>query len=125
MINAAAGHHITEGRWLRDGRYLNSYLRYFYKEDRPDHKTVRRHPKHADTGRIEVDVLDGDKSNGRSDGGDGDGDGGDGDGDEYGGDDGGGLINRNEEDSYVNSSKNANRDKCLPKNPTGPGKPRR
>jgi hypothetical protein len=28
-INAAAGHHIYEGRWLRDRRYLDDYIRYW------------------------------------------------------------------------------------------------
>lgn len=28
-INAAAGHHIYEGRWLRDHRYLDDYLTYW------------------------------------------------------------------------------------------------
>ncbi len=29
VINAASGHHITEGSWLRDSKYMDSYLRYF------------------------------------------------------------------------------------------------
>jgi hypothetical protein len=29
-INAASMHHIMEGRWLRDPRYMNSYVRYLY-----------------------------------------------------------------------------------------------
>jgi hypothetical protein len=28
-IDAAAGHHLYEGRWLRDGRYLDDYLDYW------------------------------------------------------------------------------------------------
>ncbi|MCI2416086.1 discoidin domain-containing protein [Saccharopolyspora sp. K220] len=30
-IAAAAGHHLTEGRWLRDRRYLDDYLRYWLR----------------------------------------------------------------------------------------------
>ena len=28
-INAAAGHHVYEGRWVRDQRYLDDYIRYW------------------------------------------------------------------------------------------------
>ncbi|WP_248965395.1 MGH1-like glycoside hydrolase domain-containing protein [Sphaerisporangium perillae] len=28
-INAAAGHHVYEGRWVRDGTYLDDYLRFW------------------------------------------------------------------------------------------------
>ena len=31
VINAASGHHIAEGSWLRSSKYINSYLRYFFK----------------------------------------------------------------------------------------------
>ena len=31
VINAASGHHIAEGSWLRDPKYMNSYLNYFFK----------------------------------------------------------------------------------------------
>jgi hypothetical protein len=30
-INAAAGHHLYEGRWLRDTRYLDDYLDYWLR----------------------------------------------------------------------------------------------
>jgi len=30
-INAASMHHIYEGRWLRDQRYMNGYISYLYK----------------------------------------------------------------------------------------------
>ena len=30
VINAASGHVIAEGSWLRDGKYMDSYLRYFF-----------------------------------------------------------------------------------------------
>ena len=29
-INAAAGHHIREGRWIRDPRYMDSYTRFWF-----------------------------------------------------------------------------------------------
>jgi len=29
-INAAAGHHILEGRWIKDRRYLDGYINYMY-----------------------------------------------------------------------------------------------
>jgi hypothetical protein len=29
-INAASMHHIYEGRWLRDARYMNGYIDYLY-----------------------------------------------------------------------------------------------
>ena len=29
-INAAAGHHIREGRWIRDPQYMDSYIRFWY-----------------------------------------------------------------------------------------------
>ena len=31
-INASAGHHIYEGRWLKDSRYLEDYIRFWYKK---------------------------------------------------------------------------------------------
>eukprot|EP01051_Picozoa_sp_SAG22_P014595 SAG22_NODE_1795_length_3553_cov_5.156051_1_plen_408_part_00 len=31
VINAASGHHIAEGSWLRGSKYMDSYLRYFYQ----------------------------------------------------------------------------------------------
>lgn len=31
-INAASGHHIYEGRWLRDDRYMKSYITYLNQE---------------------------------------------------------------------------------------------
>ncbi len=31
-INAAAMHHIYEGRWLKDNRYLNGYINYLYRD---------------------------------------------------------------------------------------------
>lgn len=31
-INAASMHHIYEGRWLRDDRYINSYINYLYQQ---------------------------------------------------------------------------------------------
>jgi Mannosylglycerate hydrolase MGH1-like glycoside hydrolase domain/NedA-like, galactose-binding domain/Glycosyl hydrolase family 65, C-terminal domain len=31
-INAASMHHIYEGRWLRDGRYMDGYINYLYQE---------------------------------------------------------------------------------------------
>src|SRR5215510_4675975 len=30
-INAASMHHIYEGRWLRDGRYMDGYINYLYQ----------------------------------------------------------------------------------------------
>jgi hypothetical protein len=30
-ISCALGHHIAEGRWLRDGRFLNDYIRFWYR----------------------------------------------------------------------------------------------
>lgn len=32
-ISAAAGHHIAEGRWIRDTRYLDDYIRYWLVGD--------------------------------------------------------------------------------------------
>lgn len=32
-ISAAAGHHIAEGKWLRDTRYLDDYINYWLKGD--------------------------------------------------------------------------------------------
>jgi hypothetical protein len=32
-ISAAAGHHIAEGRWIRDRRYLDDYIRYWLTGD--------------------------------------------------------------------------------------------
>jgi hypothetical protein len=32
-ICAAAGHHIAEGRWIRDQRYLDDYIRYWLTGD--------------------------------------------------------------------------------------------
>ena len=38
-INAAAGHHIYEGRWLRNGRkYLTDYVKYFLDNPRRGHQ---------------------------------------------------------------------------------------
>jgi hypothetical protein len=31
-INAAAMHHIYEGRWLKDDRYMNSYINYMFQQ---------------------------------------------------------------------------------------------
>ena len=31
-INCAAGHHIMEGRWLRDRRYISDYSRFWFSE---------------------------------------------------------------------------------------------
>lgn len=31
-INAASMHHIYEGRWLKDDRYINGYINYLYQE---------------------------------------------------------------------------------------------
>lgn len=31
-INAAAGHHLYEGRWLRDGRFLDGYSRFWFTD---------------------------------------------------------------------------------------------
>lgn len=31
VINAASGHHISEGRWLRNAKYMDSYLHYFLR----------------------------------------------------------------------------------------------
>ena len=31
-INAASMHHIYEGRWLRDDRYMNGYINYLYQD---------------------------------------------------------------------------------------------
>ena len=33
-INCATGHHIMEGRWLRDGRYVDDYLRFMLRQGR-------------------------------------------------------------------------------------------
>src|SRR5262249_40574796 len=30
-ISCAAGHHIDEGRWLRDRRYLDDYIRFWFR----------------------------------------------------------------------------------------------
>lgn len=35
VINAAAGHHIMEARWLREPTVANSYLRYFFDRRAP------------------------------------------------------------------------------------------
>jgi hypothetical protein len=32
-INAAAGHHIREGRWIRDPQYMDSLIRFWYQCD--------------------------------------------------------------------------------------------
>lgn len=31
-INAASMHHIAEGRWLKDSRYVNNYIHYLYQQ---------------------------------------------------------------------------------------------
>ena len=36
VITAALGHHVAEGRWLRDKSITESYLRYSYREDRTE-----------------------------------------------------------------------------------------
>ncbi len=33
-INCATGHHVMEGRWLRDGRYLDDYIRFMLRQGR-------------------------------------------------------------------------------------------
>ena len=37
-INAAAMHHIYEGRWLKDNRYIDSYISYMYQEGGNDRR---------------------------------------------------------------------------------------
>jgi hypothetical protein len=32
-ISCALGHHIAEGRWLRDGRYLDEYIRFWFRSN--------------------------------------------------------------------------------------------
>lgn len=32
-ISCALGHHIAEGRWLREGRYLDDYIRFWFRGD--------------------------------------------------------------------------------------------
>jgi hypothetical protein len=39
-ISCAAGHHITEGRWLRDDRYLDDYIRFWLRGE--DGKPARK-----------------------------------------------------------------------------------
>ncbi|HTJ31756.1 MAG TPA: glycosyl hydrolase family 65 protein [Dactylosporangium sp.] len=35
-VNAAAGHHIYDGRWLRDPRYVDDYIRFWYTHPRAE-----------------------------------------------------------------------------------------
>jgi Mannosylglycerate hydrolase MGH1-like glycoside hydrolase domain len=35
-VNAAAGHHIHDGRWLRDPRYIDDYIRFWYTDPRAE-----------------------------------------------------------------------------------------
>lgn len=35
-VNAAAGHHIHDGRWLRDPRYVDDYIRFWYSHPRAE-----------------------------------------------------------------------------------------
>ena len=37
-INAASMHHIYEGRWLRDSRYINAYINYLYQNGGNDRR---------------------------------------------------------------------------------------
>lgn len=37
-INAASAHHIYEGRWLKDHRYLDGYIRYLYQQGGNDRR---------------------------------------------------------------------------------------
>ena len=40
VITAAVGHHIAEGRWLRDSTVTESFLRYLFREDRTTSDSV-------------------------------------------------------------------------------------
>ncbi|MCA2214229.1 MGH1-like glycoside hydrolase domain-containing protein [Jidongwangia harbinensis] len=42
-INAAAGHHLYEGRWLRDTRYLDDYLEYWLRGSGSGPKPATEH----------------------------------------------------------------------------------
>ncbi len=37
-INAASMHHIYEGRWLKDGRYMDGYINYLYQQGGNDRR---------------------------------------------------------------------------------------
>ena len=46
-INAAAGHHIREGRWIRDPIYIDSYSRFWFNIVRPKFIVLWEHTKNS------------------------------------------------------------------------------
>jgi predicted GH43/DUF377 family glycosyl hydrolase len=67
-IACAAGHHIDEGRWIRDRRYLDDYSRFWFEPDPPfpvgkgRYPSPRRYSNWLATAILDRSLVTGDRS---------------------------------------------------------------